>query len=133
MLNTITQSDAEYTAAIAVDGKRDSIAMKTIAILGIAFLPGTFVATLFSINMFEFGDPSSGGTSSLTVSPSIWIYWAITVPLTVVTCLVWVVWSKKENRETNKRLMLHRTRAFIESKIDGTKKASCPTPSEMMV
>lgn len=53
ILNIITQSDARYTAAIAVDGKRDSIVMKTIAILGIVFLPGTFVATLFSIDMFD--------------------------------------------------------------------------------
>lgn len=115
MLNTITQSDAEYTAAIAVDGKRDSIAMKTIAILGIVFLPGTFVATLFSINMFDWGGADRGKTSSLTVSPSMWIYWAITVPLTIVTFLVWVIWSRRENHKSSKRLMIYRTKAPIES------------------
>lgn len=108
MLNTITQSDAEYTAAIAVDGKRDSIAMKTIAILGIVFLPGTFVATLFSINMFDWGGSNDGETTSLRVSQSIWIYWAITVPLTVLTFLVWMFWSRSENHKTSKRLMIYR-------------------------
>ncbi|RYP14770.1 hypothetical protein DL765_006147 [Monosporascus sp. GIB2] len=115
LLNTITQSDAAYTAAIALDGKRDSSAMKTIAILGIVFLPGTYVATLFSIDMFDWGGVDSRGTSGLTVSSSMWIYWAITVPLTVVTFLVWVLWSRRENNKGRGRLAIHHTRAPIES------------------
>lgn len=70
MLSTITQNDSEYVAAIAMNGKRDSIAMKTISVLGILFLPGTYVATLFNINMFDWGSTDSGENSSLTVSPS---------------------------------------------------------------
>ena len=42
MLTTVAQSDAEYTAAVAMDGQHDCIAMKTIAVLGVIFLPGTF-------------------------------------------------------------------------------------------
>ncbi|RYP67416.1 hypothetical protein DL771_007247 [Monosporascus sp. 5C6A] len=72
IMNSITQSDSAYTAAIALDGKRDSIAMKTIAILGIVFLPGTYVATLFSTNMFDWGGADSGETS-LTVSTTMWL------------------------------------------------------------
>lgn len=130
MLNTITQSDAEYTAAIAVDGKRDSIAVKTISILGIVFLPGTFVATLFSIGMFDWGGADSGTASSLTVSPSMWIYWAITVPLTIVTFVIWVFWSKRENHKSSKRLMIYRTKAPIES---AATKSPSLVPSERMV
>ncbi|KAJ9604492.1 hypothetical protein H2200_011328 [Cladophialophora chaetospira] len=115
MLNTIMQSDAEYTAAIAVDGKRDSIAMKTIAVLGIIFLPGTFVATLFSINMFDWGFDNNGESASLSVSRSMWIYWAITVPLTVVTFLVWVLWSRRENQKSSKRLKIYRSNSPAES------------------
>lgn len=133
MLNTITQSDAEYTAAIAVDGKRDSIAMRTIAILGIVFLPGTFVATLFSIDMFDWGDAKSGDSSSLTVSPSMWIYWAITAPLTIVTLLVWMLWSRRENHKSSERLMIYRTKAPIESSSAVATKVSCPISSEKMV
>ena len=110
MLSVITQSDAEYTAAIAVDGKRDSIAMKTISILGIVYLPGTFVATLFSINVFDWGGADGKESSSLTVAPSIWIYWAITVPLTIGTFLCWILWSKRENQKSSKRLTIYRTK-----------------------
>lgn len=116
MLITITQSDAECTAAIAVDGKRDSIATKTIGILGVVFLPGTFVAIVFSINMFKWGGADSGQTSWLRVSPSIWIYWAIMIPLTVVTCLTWVLWSRRENIKSNKRFMNYRIRGLSNAR-----------------
>jgi Mg2+ and Co2+ transporter CorA len=133
MLNSITQSDAEYTAAIAVDGKRDNIAMKTVAVLGVVFLPATFVATLFSIGMFDWGGADSGETSSLTVSPSMWIYWAVTVPLTAVTFSSWLLWSKRENHKSSKRLMMHRTKAPIESSGAATSKISRLFSSENMV
>ena len=129
MLSAITQNDAEYTAAIAVDGKRDNIAMKTIAILGIVFLPGTFVATLFSINMFDWG---GGDASSLAVSPNMWIYWVITVPLTVVTFLIWLLWSRSENIKSSKRLVTYRANAPMESK-GATTQNSNLISSEKMV
>ncbi|KAJ4347608.1 hypothetical protein N0V95_005254 [Ascochyta clinopodiicola] len=111
MLNTITQSDAEYTAAIAVDGRRDSSAMKTIAILGIVFLPGTFMATLFSSDMFDWGADDSDvvDAHSLTVSRKMWIYWVITVPLTVLTLLLWMLWTRRETSRSSQRLMIYRT------------------------
>ncbi|KAJ5696703.1 hypothetical protein N7536_007115 [Penicillium majusculum] len=113
MLSVITQSDAEYTAAIAIDGKRDSIAMRTISILGIVYLPATFVATLFSMDMFSWPGTSnkSNETASLVASPSIWIYWVVAVPLTVITILIWVVWARRENHKSRKRLMVSRTRS----------------------
>ncbi|KAJ0413902.1 hypothetical protein BJY00DRAFT_296001 [Aspergillus carlsbadensis] len=118
MLSVITQSDAEYTADIAIDGKRDSIAMRTISILGIVYLPGTFVATLFSMEMFTWGGGSSSGgeqqqssSSTISASPSFWIYWVIAVPLTVITLVIWIVWSRRENRRSRRRLMISRTRA----------------------
>lgn len=124
MLSRITQCDAEYNSAIAMDGKRDNIAMKTIAILGIVFLPGTFVASLFSIGMFDRNAANSGGTASPTVLPSKWIYWAITVPLTVVTILAWVLWSRRENYKRNKALKIYRSMSSIESESAAATKVS---------
>jgi Mg2+ and Co2+ transporter CorA len=39
-----SKEDSAVMKTIAVESKKDSTAMKTIAILGMAFLPGTFVA-----------------------------------------------------------------------------------------
>jgi Mg2+ and Co2+ transporter CorA len=111
MLSNITQNDAEYTAAIAVDGKRDSIAMRTISILGIVYLPPTFVATLFSVDMFDWGPSADGnGAMELRASPSVWIYCAVAVPLTLATFLVWMLWARRENRKSSQRFMVYRTR-----------------------
>ncbi|OQE15946.1 hypothetical protein PENSTE_c026G07515 [Penicillium steckii] len=133
MLSVITQSDAEYTAAIAVDGKRDSIAMRTISILGIVYLPATFVATFFSIDMFNWGGTSGDEATSLSASPSIWIYWAVAVPLTVITILIWIFWSKRENQKSNKRIMIARVKAPKPDSTLTITKVEPAAPSEKMV
>lgn len=123
MLSSITQNDAEYTAAIAVDGKRDSVAVKTISILGIVYLPPTFMATLFSVGMFDWGvggpntstaTDDGAGTSGLRTSPSTWVYFVVTVPLTLVTFLVWWFWSAREYRKTSRRFMGYHARKTDE-------------------
>lgn len=39
-----SKEDSEVMRMIAIESKKDSTSMKTIAILGMVFLPGTFVA-----------------------------------------------------------------------------------------
>ncbi|KMU72534.1 hypothetical protein CISG_09521 [Coccidioides immitis RMSCC 3703] len=58
----------------------DSSAMKSIAFLTMLFLPATFVAAVFSTTFFEFDE------RGWKISNSIWIYWAVTIPATI---LVW--------------------------------------------
>ena len=66
--------------------------MKTIAVLTIVFLPGTFVATIFSMDMFQW-QPDDGGKAS--VSRLFWVYWIITVPLTALVLVGWLIWTKR--------------------------------------
>ncbi|KAK8070616.1 hypothetical protein PG997_010819 [Apiospora hydei] len=122
MLGDLAQSEAEYTAAIAIDTKRDSVAMRTIAVLGIVFLPGTFVATLFSVDMFDWGSGGGVGGESASSSattdsssgvralPGMWIYWAIAILLTIFTFLVWILWSRRENQKSDRRLGIRLTK-----------------------
>lgn len=63
----------------------DSVAMKTLALVTAIFLPATFIATLFSMSMFDW-QPSSGSSS---VSPYFWIFWAVSVPLSAVVLAAW--------------------------------------------
>jgi Mg2+ and Co2+ transporter CorA len=58
--------------------------MKTLAIITIVFLPGTFVATLFATNMIEFESGQEG-----------WIYAVVVIPTTVLIMFAWVSWIKK--------------------------------------
>ncbi|KAF9888166.1 hypothetical protein FE257_009161 [Aspergillus nanangensis] len=66
--------------------KNDNKAMMTIAVLTMVYLPGSFVSGLFGTNFFDF---NGGPHESWGMSPSVWIYWAVTVPLTLVTFLLW--------------------------------------------
>jgi Mg2+ and Co2+ transporter CorA len=74
----VTQQDATTSTAIAEEAKADGAAMKTIAALTMLFLPGTFLASVFSMPMLE------GAKLSL--------YVAIVVPLTVTVVGCWWLW-----------------------------------------
>ncbi|KAI1755307.1 hypothetical protein F4782DRAFT_488058 [Xylaria castorea] len=68
----------EASTSIAHDTRRDSSAMKSIAILTLIFLPATFTATYFSTPAVVAMGPSQG------------FYWAITSALSVVVILAWI-------------------------------------------
>ncbi|KAF7550313.1 hypothetical protein G7Z17_g5798 [Cylindrodendrum hubeiense] len=82
LYNLIAQHDSFLQAKLARESLRDSKAMKTLSILTILFLPGAFVATVFSTEMFEFKSKGQ----------EIWIYFVIVVPLTAVLMVGWVLW-----------------------------------------
>jgi Mg2+ and Co2+ transporter CorA len=45
---------AVQQSRIAEVGRRDSTSMKTLALLGSLFLPGTFLSSVFSMSFFNF-------------------------------------------------------------------------------
>jgi hypothetical protein len=63
---------------------KDSSAMKTIAIMTMIFLPGTFFATLFAVPSLKWDKPD-------VIQENFWVYWAFTLPVTAVVILVWTV------------------------------------------
>lgn len=109
LYTSVAQDDGQTSARLAAAAGRDSTSMKIIALITAAYLPGTFIAvslrqsrmqehrsssqTLFSISMFDWG---AGNTGS--VSRSFWIYWVVTIPLTIVTLLGWGLWWQFEKK-----------------------------------
>ena len=98
------QTDNRLSARIAVSSGRDSTAMKTLAFITALFLPGTYIATLFSMSMFEWQvspaeslSPSSSSSSTDTLSNKFWIYWATTIPLTIAVIIGWRLWWVHED------------------------------------
>jgi len=69
--------------------RQDNNNMRSIAVVGLIYLPGTFVSGMFGMNFFDFSEES--GHQSWKVSDKLWMYWAITLPLTLVTVIVWVM------------------------------------------
>jgi hypothetical protein len=73
-----------------------------ISLFGAIFLPATYLASIFSMSFFDFtpnnnnmttsssGGGNDGGSS---VSPQLWIYFTITVPLTLLLVVWWRWWD----------------------------------------
>ncbi|RDW82808.1 hypothetical protein BP6252_03920 [Coleophoma cylindrospora] len=86
--NIVAQRDSRASVLIGEEARADNLAMKTISILGLVFLPGTFISALFSTAFFNFAPAENG-----VVSSKFWIYWAVTVPVTLVTFATWYRWQ----------------------------------------
>lgn len=84
---------------LAMASKHDSSSMKILAAVTTTFLPGAFVATLFSMNMFNW----FAGDGIPVASGRFWIYWSITIPLTLITVGIWVGWEFWTIKNQNKQ------------------------------
>ena len=82
--------------------------MKTFTFITALFLPGTYVASLFSMSVFDW-QGSSAHAKSPIVSHSFWIYWVITIPLTIMVMLGWIWWYRRADIAYKKGLHYHST------------------------
>lgn len=78
--------DGEMNLAYNVIANTDSQIMKSITLLTMIFLPATFISALFSTTFFEFHE------YGWNFSTRFWIYWVVTVPLTLFVLAVWGAW-----------------------------------------
>ncbi|KAI1125245.1 hypothetical protein F5Y10DRAFT_11907 [Nemania abortiva] len=89
----INREIAESSRDQAEAAKRDTASMKTIAVMTMAFLPGTFFAALFSV-------PSLRWDQEYVVTDRFWVYWVFTLPVTAAVFLIWMVVSYDERFRT---------------------------------
>ncbi|OAP56622.1 hypothetical protein AYL99_08734 [Fonsecaea erecta] len=73
----MAQHNNSLNYQIATDSRVDTVIMRRISFVTIAFLPATFLATFFSMSFFHVT------SDDLAASPAIWIYVACVVPLTL--------------------------------------------------
>lgn len=78
-------AQGEINVEIAFDTKRDSQHMRSIALLTMVFLPGTFLASVFSMSFFDWKEGAS-------VSSYIWIYFVIAIFTTLMIIGLWWYW-----------------------------------------
>ncbi|KKP06098.1 hypothetical protein THAR02_01794 [Trichoderma harzianum] len=97
LYNIISQREARLNLEIAGEqrriahaSKRDSTAMKTISLMGALFLPGTYLASVFSMTFFNF---QSGADP--VISNWLWVYFIITIPLTVIIVGFWLWYDRR--------------------------------------
>ncbi|KAF4626992.1 hypothetical protein G7Y89_g11165 [Cudoniella acicularis] len=100
LYNIIAQKESKLNFQMAGEqrklahaSKRDSTAMKTISLLGAIFLPGAYLASVFSMTFFNFQ-----GDGSPSVSKQFWIYWAVTIPITTIIVIGWWLWDRRREK-----------------------------------
>ena len=85
----ITQRDVQVNIQLASAAKRDSEIIRGIAFITMIFLPATFVATFFSMAIFGVTD------DRLITLPGIWLYPAVTLPMTACIA-IWYFLSSSD-------------------------------------
>ncbi|KAK4198083.1 hypothetical protein QBC40DRAFT_331942 [Triangularia verruculosa] len=111
--NAIAFDTASATRSIAASSLQDSSSMKMLALVAMFFLPGSFIAALFSTPLFRWDEAAAAESSnSMTVGtrPQFALFWAVTVPITIAVFIMYGVWmwvvKKKDKRRRKKGLQV---------------------------
>ncbi|KAF3182643.1 hypothetical protein TWF788_005957 [Orbilia oligospora] len=75
----VAQLDSQVQAKIGEAARNDSNTMVKIAAVTMLFLPPSFVSAVFSTSFFSFSPEPDD-----KVSKDFWIFWAISIPLTII-------------------------------------------------
>lgn len=91
----MTRDDTLASIELAKAAGRDGASMKVVAIMTMAFLPGTFFAALWAVPSLQWEDDAE-----TVVGKRFWIYWAFTLPLTVLVFVLWALLTQREELAT---------------------------------
>lgn len=86
----MAERDTRINIGMAQAAVRDSKLVRGIAFVTMVFLPGTFVATFFSMVFFDIDGRQK---FHLRADASLWIYLATTLPLTILVITFYWLWS----------------------------------------
>ena len=108
------QRDNRLQARIGEEVKRETAAMKAIAVGTLTFLPATFVSvstssrlrrpallifrsskSIFSTSFFDYQPGHDDSKEEFTMSSKFWLYWVLAAPLSIVMVLAWLLWEKQ--------------------------------------
>ena len=112
LFNLIAQRDAnanielaKASRTVALASQHDSESMKTIAVMTMVFLPGTFLATLFDTPFLQWD-------GSRFIQSGFWMFWVITIPTTALVFALWFGITKRHAIRT------HMANTWQETKVD---------------
>ncbi|KAH7070305.1 hypothetical protein FB567DRAFT_554807 [Paraphoma chrysanthemicola] len=81
----LAQDQSRNTFIMARFAREDSVAIRAITLVTSFYLPFSFVATMFGMNLVDF----DLDTRNLLVSNQFWLYFLVSIPLTAVTLACW--------------------------------------------
>ncbi|KAI1667130.1 CorA Mg2+ transporter protein [Pyrenophora tritici-repentis] len=90
----LAQSQSQNTLVMVRSAREDSVAIRAITFVTSFYLPFSFVATIFGMNLVDFDSDSH----NLLVSKQFWMYFVISIPLTIATLVCWR-WTMQAYRQ----------------------------------
>ncbi|KAE8554237.1 hypothetical protein EYB25_002775 [Talaromyces marneffei] len=93
--HVVTQKSNQLSINLASIARRDNATMKALALIGVLYLPGTFISGIFGMSFFNYNpqgnnNNNNSGTDWM-MSDKFWIYWTITIPVTIFTVMLWAM------------------------------------------
>lgn len=96
-----SRGNAQANLLFSVTSQQDNIKNQSISVsafvftfISALFLPCTLVASVFSLSVFDWQpdpDPDSGSSYA---SDKLWIFWAFSIPLTLMVMGCWYMWIR---------------------------------------
>ncbi|KAF2450551.1 hypothetical protein P171DRAFT_479635 [Karstenula rhodostoma CBS 690.94] len=114
---------AEDSKQVALATSKDSSSMFIISALTLAFLPPTYTATLFSTQFFDLNSE----TADSMTSSRFWLYWAVTVPLTMITTACARIFYYLRDKKMREKLFLARRDSQLTKIEKGLKRRADPS------
>jgi hypothetical protein len=88
--------------AIAKKTERETILIRIITVVTLLFLPATYVSTLMSTDIIHYQN-ENGGTVRTFIPEALKFYFAITIPLTILTLICAYLFRWREHYKVKKR------------------------------
>jgi hypothetical protein len=75
------------------------------------------------MSFFHFAPSVDGGSEQWTVSPKFWMYWVVTIPVTVLTVGVWFVLQRRHSSDIGSVAKSHKI-SMVDTRGQGQKAKS---------
>ncbi|KLU91843.1 hypothetical protein MAPG_10792, partial [Magnaporthiopsis poae ATCC 64411] len=95
--NLIAQQTARASEQTARASAQDSSMMKALTLVALLFLPGNFVAALFSAPLF-YWDDTDPGSIGVRTKPQFGLFWVVALPLTAAAFFAYAAWWQVQKR-----------------------------------
>lgn len=90
---------------IAEKNRKDSSSMRILTIITMIYLPCTIVSNFYS-TQFVSQTVTDDGSSRMSYAQNVWVFFAISIPLTIFTFLVWYSWIQMGNMRKARAIRL---------------------------
>ncbi|KAL8702870.1 MAG: hypothetical protein Q9201_003961 [Fulgogasparrea decipioides] len=98
---------------IARKTKIETVSMKVITVVTLFFLPGTFISTLMSTDIFQTDGPGHPKPDPYAHLSPLQMYLAASLPLTFITILIWAALHWLEKHKEKLKAQAHKLQSLI--------------------